>query len=269
MPNPPSLNVYQRKPLDQIVTIPDSIISVYVVENHIWSDGGPDGRLLQTGTARLREFLISPVRSFLNDLFRGLAAPYIPGRKDAPIGQGFWVQAEFGSGKSHLLYDFIGAPGGGEGMEDRRGKGAPGRHRRARGLDVFYKSRLAKKTRDSKGILVAVKTLVGQGGGGVGMSGMNRSLCAVRSGCRGGSILSRNGNSLPFYPVEMLAERFLNTEDFELYKGRLAGFLKNPAYFDAEAQDEIQDFLSDLQDGQPGGGVVTAEIGCGSSTPRT
>ncbi len=256
MPNPPSLNVYQRKPLDQIVTIPDSIISVYVVENHIWSDGGSrQARAARKPEPRtVREFLISPVRSFLNDLFRGLAAPYIPGRKDTPIGQGFWVQAEFGSGKSHLL-SFIGALALGdeeawkivEEKERRAGIGA------RESLDVFYKSGLAKKTRDSKGILVAVKTLVGQGGGAIGMSGMNRSLAEYVLDAVADQFYLETGHSLPFYPVEMLAERFLNTEDFELYKGRLARFLKNPAYFDAEAQDEIQDFLSDLQDtAEPG-----------------
>ena len=37
--------LFQRKTLDQITEVPDDIISVYVVENHIWSDGGsPDAR---------------------------------------------------------------------------------------------------------------------------------------------------------------------------------------------------------------------------------
>ncbi len=42
------------------------------------------------------------------DFFRQLSAPYDPKRKDTPIGQGYWIQAEFGSGKSHLL-SFLGA----------------------------------------------------------------------------------------------------------------------------------------------------------------
>ena len=32
-----------------------------------------------------------------------MAAPWKPGSKDDPVGQGYWIQAEFGSGKSHLL----------------------------------------------------------------------------------------------------------------------------------------------------------------------
>ena len=101
----PSLSMFQRKSLDQITDIPDEIISVYVVENHIWADNGSDeARAARTAEMRtVDEFLIDPVRSFLNDVFRQLAAPYVPERKDNPIGQGYWIQAEFGSGKSHLL----------------------------------------------------------------------------------------------------------------------------------------------------------------------
>ena len=32
--------VFQRKPLDQICSVPKDIIDVYVVEHHIWSGGG-------------------------------------------------------------------------------------------------------------------------------------------------------------------------------------------------------------------------------------
>ena len=37
MPVQPGL--YRRKPLNEITAVPDSIISVYVVENHIWAEG--------------------------------------------------------------------------------------------------------------------------------------------------------------------------------------------------------------------------------------
>ena len=105
-----NLPMFQRKSLDQITQVPDSIISVYVVENHIWADGGSTEarKARQAETRTVDEFLIDPVRSFLNDIFRQMAAPYTPERKDNPIGQGYWIQAEFGSGKSHLL-SFVGA----------------------------------------------------------------------------------------------------------------------------------------------------------------
>ena len=95
----------QRKALSEICKVPDRIISVYSLEKHVWADGNSaearhDRRPeLQT----IEEFRIDPVRPFLVDVLRNLAAPYNPARRDQPIGQGYWIQAEFGSGKSHLL----------------------------------------------------------------------------------------------------------------------------------------------------------------------
>ena len=108
MPNQPGL--YRRKPLNEITAVPDSIISVYVVENHIWAEGGTKAAWAARQAERrtIEEFLVNPVRPFLRDILRQIAAPYTPGRKDTPIGQGYWIQAEFGSGKSHLL-SFLGA----------------------------------------------------------------------------------------------------------------------------------------------------------------
>ena len=37
---------------------------------------------------------------------------------------------------------------------------------------------------------------------------------------------AENGKSISLYPVEMLADRFLNTRDFELYRKELAAFLR-------------------------------------------
>ena len=34
--------LFQRRSLDQVTEVPDKIISVYVVENHIWREGGSD-----------------------------------------------------------------------------------------------------------------------------------------------------------------------------------------------------------------------------------
>ena len=102
--------LFQRKSLDQIITVPETLTSVYVVEKHIWAEGGDDSARAarQAEIQTVEEFLIDPVRSFLIDFFRQVSAPYYPKRKDNPIGQGWWVQAEFGSGKSHLL-SFLGA----------------------------------------------------------------------------------------------------------------------------------------------------------------
>lgn len=245
-----SLPMFQRKPLGQITQVPDSIISVYVVENHIWAEGGSaearKGRRAETRT--VEEFLIDPVRSFLNDIFRQMAAPYLPERKDSPIGQGYWIQAEFGSGKSHLL-SFVGALAlGGEaewnliqGKERKAGLG------RRESLYNFYESGLAKKTQESKGIFVAVQTLVGQGGGAIGVGGAGKTLTEYVLDAVAEQFYLETGRSLPLYPAEILARRFLETEDFDRYRRDLAKFLKDPNFFDEEEQEDIENFLEDLQ----------------------
>lgn len=245
-----SLSMFQRKPLDQVTEIPDEIISVYVVENHIWADGGSNearaARRPETRT--VDEFLINPVRSFLNDIFRQMAAPYVPERRDNPIGQGYWIQAEFGSGKSHVL-SFIGALALGGEVEwelvrEKERKAGLGRRE---SLYNFYESGLAKKAQESKGIFVAVKTLVGQGGGAIGVGDTGRALTEYVLDAVAEQFYLETGRSLPLYPTEILAERFLNTDDFDLYRRDLAKFLKDPNFFDEEEQEDISDFLDDLQ----------------------
>src|SRR5713101_7973815 len=97
-----------RKSLNEICKVPDKIISVYSLEQHVWA--ASDGVSNKTARTQriperqtVEEFQINPVRSFLNDLLRLMSAPYRPERRDEQIGQGYWIQAEFGSGKSHLL----------------------------------------------------------------------------------------------------------------------------------------------------------------------
>ncbi len=244
------LELFQRKSLDQITEVPDEIISVYVVENHIWADGGSE-ELRKKRKAELRtirEFQIDPVRSFLTDFFRKLSAPYDPSRKDNPIGQGYWIQAEFGSGKSHVL-SFIGALALGEEdtwniIKEKEKKEERGRRD---SLYYFFEEGLEKKTQESKGIFVTVKTLVGQGGGTIGVDGGDKKLTEYILDAVAEQYYLETGKSLPIYPTQILAERFLNTKDFELYRSNLASFLRDPDFFDEEEQEEISDFLDDLQ----------------------
>lgn len=242
--------IFQRKPLDEIISVPESLTSVYVVERHIWANGGdPAARATrQVEKKTVEEFLIDPVRSFLNDFFRQLSAPYIPERKDNPIGQGWWVQAEFGSGKSHLL-SFLGALALGDDavwkiVQQKEQKIGMGKRE---SLYNFYESGLAKKSQTGKGIFVAVKTLVGYGGGGVGLANADRSLEDYVLDAVSEQFFFETGRSLPIYPTQILANRFLNTDDFDLYRARLAKFLKNPKFFDEEAQEDIDLFLDDLR----------------------
>lgn len=242
--------LFQRRSLDQITNIPERIISVYVVERHIWADGGADTtwRARQAETRTVEEFLIDPVRPFLNDIFRQMAAPYLPARKDNPIGQGYWIQAEFGSGKSHLV-SFIGALalGGEKEWEIVREKEREAGLGRRESLYNFYENGLARKTKESKGIFVAVKTLVGQGGGAIGIRDSHKTLTEYVLDAVAEQFARETGQSLPFYPTQILAERFLNTADFERYRHDLAKFLRDPSYFDEEEQEDINDFLDDLQ----------------------
>jgi hypothetical protein len=245
--------IFQRKSLNQIITVPESLTSVYVVERHIWANGGDQASRAarQVEQKTVEEFLIDPVRSFLNDFFRQLSAPYFPERKDNPIGQGWWVQAEFGSGKSHLL-SFLGALAMGNEavwkvIQEKEQKAGMGKRE---SLYNFYEGGLAKKNQTGKGVFVAVKTLVGYGGGGVGLANADRSLEDYILDAVSEQFFFETGRSLPIYPTQILADRFLNTDDLELYRARLAKFLKNPKFFDEEAQEEPDVFLDDLRDNQ-------------------
>ena len=242
--------IFQRKSLDQIITVPESLTSVYVVERHIWANGGDQAARAarQVEQKTVDEFLIDPVRSFLNDFFRQISAPYLPERKDNPIGQGWWVQAEFGSGKSHLL-SFLGAMAMGDEavwkiVQEKEQKAG---WANARASTISMRAAWPRKAKPAKGIFVAVKTLVGYGGGGVGLVNADRSLEDYVLDAVSEQFFLETGRSLPIYPTQILADRFLNTDDFELYRARLAKFLKNPKFFDEEAQEDIDAFLDDLR----------------------
>jgi len=100
-----------REELGNICQIPESIISVYVLEKHIWENGN-DPAAIRERKPELRtidEFQIDPVRPFLNDILRLMAAPYKPERGAQSVGQGYWIKAEFGSGKSTVLFRRSGA----------------------------------------------------------------------------------------------------------------------------------------------------------------
>lgn len=249
MPNQ-ERSLFERRPLNEITEIPEDIISVYVAERHIWAEGGsPEARKnRQVETRTIQEFLIDPVRPFLNDIFRQLAAPYSGDRKSDPIGQGYWIQAEFGSGKSHLL-SFIGSLALGsdkewaiiQEKESLAGKG------RRESLYTFYENGLAKKATESKGILVAVKTLVGYGSGGLGVNDTGKTLANYILDAVAEQFYLETGKTLPLYPTQQLAERFLLTDDFERYRRDLEKFLKDPNFFDEEEQEDIGSFLDDLQ----------------------
>ncbi|MAT45421.1 MAG: hypothetical protein CL609_24095 [Anaerolineaceae bacterium] len=248
MPNPIMNQLFKRQTLDQILTYPKEITSVYIVENHIWKENGKQEsrqkRLAETKT--VDEFLINPVRSFLNDILKQMAAPYQPDRKDLTIGQGYWIQADFGSGKSHLL-SFLGAIGIGDDsiwkkIKEKEEKAGMGKRE---SIYSFYENGLKRKNETTKGILVAVKTLVGSGSGGVGLENADKSLTAHILDAVSEQFRLETGRSLPIYPTQILAKRFLE-QDYARYKDDLKAYLANPKYFDEEEQEDLSDFINDL-----------------------
>lgn len=245
-----SKTMFQRKALGQILSVPSEIIDVYVIEHHIWAGGGsPEAKKARRPEVKtVREFLIDPIRPLLNDVLRHLAASYNTADKTNPVGQGWWVQAEFGSGKSHLL-SFIGALALGDKdawevvrkKEEEAGKG------KRESIYQFYENGIAKKSGGkSKGIFVAVKTLVGQGGGTVGVSDTGRGLAEYILDAVQEQFLAENGRTISLYPEEMLADRF-EKEDYDLLHKKLAAFLKDPNFFDEEEQEDLDKFMADLR----------------------
>jgi len=247
-----SKTLFKRKTLDQVISVPDEIIDVYVVEDHIWGDKGSKEakQKRQPELKTVRDFLIDPVRSLLEQVFRQIAAPYDPSKRSDPIGQGWWVQAEFGSGKSHLL-SAIGALalGHDDAWEIIRQKEQEAGKGKRESLYNFYESGIAKKSSGkSKGIFVVVKTLVGQGGGTIGVSDTGRSMTEYILDAVHDQYEKENGKSISLYPVEMLADRF-EQKDFDRYQKDLKKFLSDPRFFDEEEQEELDSFLDDLRNG--------------------
>jgi len=239
-----------RKTLDEICTVPDKIISVYSLEKHVWADSNSDAarKARKPELQTIEEFQIDPVRPFLTDILRNATAPYSLERKDNPIGQGYWIQAEFGSGKSHVL-SFIAALCLGnkqawEIVEKKEKKAGRGKRE---SLYRFWEDGLeAKSGKGKKGIFVVVKTLVGTGSGTVGISDEGRRLSEYILDAVKEQLQCELGKNISLYPSELLADRFLG-EDLERYRNDLKKFLKDPKYFEEDEFEEINDFIRDIQ----------------------
>lgn len=239
-----------RNSLDEICSIPEKIISVYSLEQHIWADANSEDarrkRLPETQT--VKEFQIGPVRAFLNDILRNMAAPYKPEKKDNPIGQGYWIQAEFGSGKSHLL-SFIAtlALGSQEVWQLIKEKETHSGQGKRESLYRFWEEGLkSKSTGTNKGIFVVARTLVGSGGGAVGLNDKGKRLSEYILESIKEQLLIETGKNLSLYPAEVLADRFLG-QDLERYRKDLKKFLKDPNYFAEDEYEDAEEFIKSIQ----------------------
>ena len=249
MPNTEDLFT-TRKSLDEICAVPDKIISVYSLEKHVWADSNSEAarKARKPELRSIEEFQINPVRPFLTDVLRNMAAPYKPKRKENPIGQGYWIQAEFGSGKSHLLC-FLSALALGrkeawkivQEKEKKNGRG------KRESLFRFWEEGLeAKSCKGKKGVFVIVKTLVGAGGGTVGLTDKGQRLTEYILDAAKEQIQLEIGKNLSLYPTELLADRFLS-EDLDRYRSDLRKFLRDPRFFDEDEFEDIDDFIRDIQ----------------------
>jgi hypothetical protein len=245
----------QRKSLDEICQIPDKIISVYSLEQHVWAESNSEAarHKRRPELKTIEEFQIDPVRPFLTDIFRKVAAPYKPEQKENPIGQGYWIQAEFGSGKSHLLCTLAALTLGSEKAWDlvREKEKKEGRGKRDSLYRFWEEGIAAKSSNGKKGIFVIVKTLVGAGGGVIGVDTQGRRLTEYIIDAAKEQIQIELGKNLSLYPAELLADRFV-TDDLERYRQDLKKFLKDPNYFNEDEFEELNDFIREIrQDKNP------------------
>ena len=239
-----------RAPLGQICSVPERIISVYSLEKHIWHDNNSlssiKGRKPELKT--IAEFEIDPVRHFLNDILRNMAAPYIAENKSNPIGQGYWVQAEFGSGKSHLMC-FLGALalGSEDAWEAIRLKEEKSGRGKRESLYQFWENGLKQKANSSKGFCIVAKTLVGSGGGTVGLDEPGKPFTEYLIDAVKDQLLKETGKNISLYPVESLVDRFLK-QDETRYRKDLEKFLKDPNFFEEDEFEEYTDFIKNMQE---------------------
>jgi hypothetical protein len=242
----------QRKGLHEICTVSDKIISVYSLEKHVWADSNSEAsrKARKPELQTIEEFQFDAVRPFLTDILRNMAAPWERDRKDNPVGQGYWIQAEFGSGKSHLLCCLSALALGQKDAWDivKRKEDASGRGKRE-SLYRFWEEGIAAKgqKQKSRGIFVIVKTLVGAGSGTVGLTDRGRWLSEYILDAAKEQIQVELGKNISLYPVELLADRFI-TEDMDRYRKELAKFLRDPKFFDEDEFEEVDDFIRTIQE---------------------
>jgi len=240
----------EKKSLDKICTVPEKIISVYSLEKHVWAESNSEAarKARKPELQTIEEFQLDPVRPFLTDILRNMAAPYKPERRENPIGQGYWVQAEFGSGKSHLLC-FLSALAMGkkDAWEIVRKKEEKADRGKRESLYRFWEEGLEGKSGNGKkGIFVIVKTLVGAGSGTVGLSDKGRRLTEYILDATKEQINLELGKNISLYPVELLADRFIS-EDLDRYRKDLAKFLRDPNFFDDDEFEDVDDFVRTIQ----------------------
>jgi hypothetical protein len=241
----------QRKSLDEICAVPEKIISVYSLEKHVWADSNSEAarKTRKPEIQTIEEFQLDPVRPFLTDILRNIAAPYNPDRRDQTIGQGYWIQAEFGSGKSHLLCTLSVLALGNKqawAIVDQKEKKAERGKRES--LYRFWEEGIeAKSSKGKRGIFVIVRTLVGSGGGTIGLTDKGQRLSEYIIEAAREQLRIELGKNISLYPAEILADRFM-AKDLDLYRNKLKAFLRDPHFWEEDEFEDVDDFIRDIQE---------------------
>lgn len=222
-----------RKPLRDLLKVPERVQSVYSLTQHIWQGESDDERQKSKKTNKVRletlgEFFLDPVRGYLSRIFQSITTNE---------GQGFWVQAEFGVGKSHLLAaTAVMAVGGAAAWdkvkerEDAEGKAGPGAR-----LDTLWRKKLEKRK-----LFPIVFSLEGFGGG----HQMHLEDFILEEAQM--TFALREGKPLAVYPEEHLARLYLK-EHQKAFKDELRGFLADDRLMRGLPQYDYDDFVKALQ----------------------
>jgi hypothetical protein len=223
-----------RKPLKDIVKVPERVQSVYSLTQHIWAGESDAERNESKKKNRVRletldEFFIDPVRAYLNRIFEKMA--------DGE-GQGFWVQAEFGVGKSHLLAATAVLAVGGSAAWDRardrekdEKKAGPGAR-----LDALWRKKI-----EGRRIFPIVFSLEGCGGS------REKKLVDFILDEAQATFGLREGKPLAVYQEEHLARLFLK-EHQKAFRDELRAFLGDKRLMRGLPGYEYDELVKALQD---------------------
>lgn len=223
-----------RKALKDIVKVPERVQSVYSLTQHVWAGERDAERTESKKQNRVRletldEFYIDPVRAYLNRILEKIAEGE---------GQGFWVQAEFGVGKSHLLAATsvlaFGGPAAWERVrqrEDQEKKAGPGAR-----LDALWRKKV-----EAKKVFPIVLSLEGCGGS------QEKKLEDFVLDEAQAVFGLREGKPLAVYPEEHLADLFLH-EHQKAFRDDLRAFLSDKRLMRGLPEYEYDELVKALED---------------------
>ncbi len=224
----------ERKPLGEILEIPPRVQSVYSLTQHVWAGENEGERRESKKKNRVRletldEFFVDPVRSYLNRIFERIAENE---------GQGWWLQAEFGVGKSHLLAVTAILAIGGEPAwehlkrrEDEEKKAGPGAR-----VDTLWRKKIERRK-----IFPIVFSL--EGVGGTAESRLEDYILEEAQQM----FALRENKPLAVYPEEHVANLFLK-EHRRIFENELRAFLADKRLTRGLPSYGFEDLLKALKD---------------------